>query len=87
MTLPSHVRVLSSAAPSHPLVDLPIQLELDSGDAISVDVTNAGEVLLTLDDVDDSLVPTARLSPRELEVLALDLGTAARIARSRREPS
>jgi len=52
-------------------------LDAGSGDAVAVCSTVNGEIFITLDDVDDTIVPTARLTPLEAERLAGSLLTAA----------
>jgi len=56
-------------------------LELESGDSVLVASTEEGTVLFSLDDVDDSVVPTGRLTPEEADRIALMLQSAARRAR------
>jgi hypothetical protein len=60
---------------------LPFMLvSADRGDAVSVRVSEPGEVLVALDDVDDSPVPTAALTPLEALRVAAALMHAAREA-------
>jgi hypothetical protein len=64
-------RILEAGNPYNDFVDA------SSGDAIAICSTAAGEVLLSLDDVDDTIVPTARLTPAEAEKLASSLMAAS----------
>jgi hypothetical protein len=60
---------------------LPFMLvSTDRGDAVSVRVGEPGEVLVALDDVDESPVPTAALTPLEAVRVAAALLHAAREA-------
>jgi hypothetical protein len=71
-----HFRILNSPARSLRIQALKEDsdlLELHSGDAFLVASAPDGGVLVTLDDVDDSPVPTARLTRLEARRLALVL--------------
>jgi len=62
-------------------------LDAGSGDAVAIASTTDGDILITLDDVDDTIVPTARLTPLEAERLAASIMTAALRARAARATS
>lgn len=57
-------------------------LELERGDSLAISAVAEGFVMLTLDDVDESIIPTAQLTPDEAEILASRLNRAARQARA-----
>lgn len=61
------------ATTEHP----PEHIECESGDSFLVDLAADGSILLTLDDVDDTEVPTGRLSAKEAERLGVALARAA----------
>ena len=71
-------KILEAGNPYNEIVDA------GSGDAIAICSTVAGEILITLDDVDDTIVPTARLTPLEAEKLARSLMMAALRGRAAR---
>ena len=66
----SHVRILG------PGPELPGIVECESGDTVQVDASSEC-VFLVLDDVDDTALPTARLTPYEARLLAAALVAAS----------
>jgi hypothetical protein len=56
-------------------------VELARGDSITLS-SSQGFVLLSVDDVDETFIPTAQLTPDEAEILASKLNYAARKARA-----
>lgn len=81
MTQPSHVRILP---PLDVADDRPHQLELESGDCVTVDVGLDGSVRVVVDDLAArGVLPTALLTAAEALELADLVSTAALRARSR----
>jgi hypothetical protein len=75
----SHLRILTAGWDDDPRASQ--TFEFESGDAAQVTPSAAdGTVLLTVDDIDDSPVPTLRLTPTEAAQLALRLAQASKKA-------
>lgn len=74
-------RILSGGQDDSPSASF--LLNFSSGDSAAVSSTSEGEILLTIDDVDDSVLPTVRLTPLEASMLALRIAQASRRARER----